>query len=440
MKAIIIVLIFYMLLGLSLWGGHIYIHCTNGINTLQHDIWINTALVIIPIITGINILLIFNKKIKELRIIEQEFNRSHSKYCFIFNAAPFYINLVDSNGIIIDSNDMSKELLGYTREELIGDHYSKIIHPDFLYQAQKEMDILLKGKEIGKWFSHYKMIKKGGEEIDVQARTTSLFNEKGNFVHTICFIMDMSERLKFEKDVLELTDELKHSNQELEQFAYVASHDLQEPLRVVSSYCQMLEEKYKEYHTDIDEEIEKWFSYISEATTRMKCLIKELLDFSRVGRKDKPYENIDLNGLINEVKKDFAITIQETKAEIIVEHMPSIFAIRFRIYQLFHNLISNSLKFRSTDPPNINISFCDEGEMWLFCVKDNGLGIDSSHYDRVFGLFKRLYSREEYPGSGIGLALCKKIIEIHRGNIWVDSEVGKGSSFYFSLPKEKKIQ
>ncbi len=231
--------------------------------------------------------------------------------------------------------------------------------------------------------------------------------------------------------------ELRHSNEELEQFAYVASHDLQEPLRVVSSYCQLLKERCKECE-NMNEETKKWINYIIEATERMKTLIKELLDFSSIGKKDKPFEDIDLNKIIKNVEKDLKFLIKDTNTKIIIEEsLPVINGIKFRIKQLFYNLINNSIKFKSDKDPLIEISFCEEEDNneWLFRVKDNGIGISSKYFDRIFGLFKRLYSREEYPGTGIGLALCKKIVETHNGKIWVESKVGKGASFYFTLKK-----
>ncbi len=241
------------------------------------------------------------------------------------------------------------------------------------------------------------------------------------------------KRKDIKKQLTLVADNLKKSNEDLEQFAYIASHDLQEPLRAVSSYCQLLKEK--EYN-DVDEESKKFLDYIIDSSFRMKTLIKELLDYSRVGRKDKPFEKIDLEKLLQEVLYDFEVSIKETNANIIVEsELPEIFAIRFRIKQLLHNIISNSLKFRSDKSPIIRIGCCEEecSPHWLFYIKDNGIGIDEKYYDRIFGVFKRLYSREDYPGTGIGLALCKRIVETHGGKIWVESK--EGTYIYFTISK-----
>lgn len=249
----------------------------------------------------------------------------------------------------------------------------------------------------------------------------------------------MSNNEDIEKQLIKAAEELKRSNEELEQFAYIASHDLQEPLRAISAYCQLLKEK--EYDS-VDEESKKFFDYIIDSSFRMKILIKELLDYSRVGRKDRPFEKINLQNLLEEVLCDFEMSIEESGANIIIEsQMPYIFAIRFRVKQLLHNLISNSLKFRGEEKPVIRIGCCEEANSnyWLFYIKDNGIGIQPEYYDRIFGVFKRLYSREEYPGTGIGLALCKRIVEAHGGDIWVESEVGKGTYVYFTIAKSWAI-
>lgn len=355
------------------------------------------------------------------------------KYTTIFKNAPTAISLVDENGILIDCNSKMEELLGYDKSEIVGENFKKWIHPDFYSLGQRQLDKIINYGISS--YTEYVFIKKGNININVSVNSASVKDEIGNFVHTICFLRDIGEDKKYEEAMKEVADELQHSNQELEQFAYVASHDLQEPLRVVSNYCEMLRDKCKDCSKK-DEETEKWITYTIDATIRMKNLIKELLDFSRVGRKDKPFEKADINKIIKNAVNDFKVLIAETNAVIEVEdNFPVINCIEFRIGQLFHNLISNAIKFRGKKIPNINISFCEEGEHYLFCVKDNGIGISSKYFDRIFGIFKRLYSRDEYPGTGIGLALCKKIVETHNGTIWVDSHVNKGASFYFTLPK-----
>jgi PAS domain S-box-containing protein len=383
----------------------------------------------------------FQKDLSILQELEYDKSITYQKYQFIFDAAPLFLNFVNEKGIIIDCNDMCETLLGYSKEELIGEHYSKIIHSSYLGKAKKEMSLLKENKNIPTKFSEYKMIKKDGTIIDVHARTISFSDSSGKFLHTVCFIIDVSERIQREMDLENIALELTHSNQELEQFAYAASHDLQEPLRIIASYCQLLKNKYLEIGGS-DKEITKWIDYSIAASERMKIFIKELLDFSRVGKKDKPLEKIDLKEIINEVTRDLSFVIEEKQAIIELESdIPTVYCIKFRIKQLFRNLISNSLKFcKKDEAPKINISVCENNTEYLFCVKDNGIGINPKYFDRIFGIFKRLYSKEEYPGTGIGLALCKKIVETHGGKIWVDSDEGIGTSFYFTLLKRDSLK
>lgn len=252
--------------------------------------------------------------------------------------------------------------------------------------------------------------------------------------------LEVTDRYNSSLYLKSINEKLKKRNEELEQYAYITSHDLQEPLRAVSSYCQLLREK--EYERS-DKETRKYLNFIVDSSLRMKALIKDLLDYSRVGKKDKPFEKVNIQKILQEVISDSRLRIKETNAKIIIENeMPEVIAVRFRIRQLFHNLISNSLKFKGKEDPVIRIACCggeENDDGWLFYIKDNGIGIDPKYYDRIFGVFKRLYSRDEYPGTGIGLALCQRIVETHGGKIWVESEPGKGSVFYFTISKASFI-
>lgn len=226
---------------------------------------------------------------------------------------------------------------------------------------------------------------------------------------------------------------LKQSNKELEQFAYVASHDLQEPLRTVSSYCQLIESKYKD---KIDDDGKKYINYVISATYRMKNLINELLDFSKVGKNNNNDDIIDLNKIIKEIKKDFKVSIQEYNIKMKYFKLPTIKGSRYRIKQLFQNLISNAIKFRKDDNNVIiQIGYFEYLTHWEFFVKDNGIGISEKYQEKIFGLFKRLYTKEEYPGTGIGLAICKKIVEKHNGKIWIESEPNDGTTIFFNISK-----
>jgi signal transduction histidine kinase len=233
----------------------------------------------------------------------------------------------------------------------------------------------------------------------------------------------------------QMTTQLVKTNKELEQFAYISSHDLQEPLRTITNYVGLFQDKYK---GKLDKDADKYLEFIDGATNRMKILIKEVLDYSRIGH-DKPKVNIDCNQVLQDIMNDLSLTIHETNTIIKADRLPVIFGYP-EIKSLFQNLIINAVKYRKNETqPVINISVKDITDEWLFAFKDNGIGIDKDYHERIFDIFQKLHSQKQYPGTGIGLAVCKKIVEIHGGKIGVDSEPGKGSTFYFTIPKTTDI-
>jgi light-regulated signal transduction histidine kinase (bacteriophytochrome) len=230
-------------------------------------------------------------------------------------------------------------------------------------------------------------------------------------------------------------EELARSNRDLEQFAYVASHDLQEPLRMVATYTQLLAERYQ---GKLDENADKYIHYAVEGALRMQTLVKDLLAFSRVGRKQEAPRETDCNLAVRDAIANLQSLIQETGARIDYEDLPVLVADPSELLQLFQNLIGNAIKFRGAEPPEIRITARKEKKEWLVSIKDNGIGIEPHHAEDVFVIFKRLHTREEYPGSGIGLAICKKIVEHNQGHIWVESQPGMGSTFQFTWPLPSK--
>ncbi|TFF99206.1 MAG: hypothetical protein EU541_05560 [Promethearchaeota archaeon] len=248
----------------------------------------------------------------------------------------------------------------------------------------------------------------------------------------------LSEQIsKTQSELEEALNELKRSNKDLQQFAYVASHDCKEPLRAIISFSELLKE---EYSNVLDEEGREYIKFIEDGAMRMRYLINDLLHFSRVKTKAKKPQLVDINNVIKDIKKNLHNAIKENNATIIYEDMPTIMVDRTHILQLFQNLISNSIKFRREKPPEIKIGFEKKEKYWEFYVKDNGIGIEEEYFDRIFDIFQRLHTREEYEGSGIGLAICKRIIERFGGKIWVESEVGKGSTFFFTIPTNKRYK
>lgn len=229
----------------------------------------------------------------------------------------------------------------------------------------------------------------------------------------------------------QLTAELKRSNQELEQFAYIASHDLQEPLRAVASYTQMLA---KRYQGKLDEKADLYINFAVDGATRMQQLIKDLLTYSRVGTRQLKLQLTDCNIVVNKVLKDLQISIVENQTKITFESLPIVLADTAQISNLFQNLISNAIKYRSEASPQVDISAEKKDSSWLFRVRDNGIGIEPQYTEHIFTIFQRLHTSDEYPGTGLGLAICKRIVERHKGRIWVESQLGDGSLFYFEIP------
>jgi len=225
--------------------------------------------------------------------------------------------------------------------------------------------------------------------------------------------------------------ELAHSNAELEQFAYVASHDLQEPLQTIASYAKLLERRY---HDKIDAKANKFIHYIVDGSVRMQRLINDLLEYSRVGRKSQDFAITDCNLVLEEVLTNLQQTIRNNQVVVKMSHLPRLMADRSQLVQLFQNLIGNAIKYRSPEPPLVEISAKLQDDMWLFSIRDNGIGIAPKHAERIFLIFQRLHTQEEYPGTGIGLAICQKIVERHGGRIWVESEASQGSTFYLTFP------
>jgi signal transduction histidine kinase len=238
-------------------------------------------------------------------------------------------------------------------------------------------------------------------------------------------------RHQVEKDLAQKVDELARSNADLEQFAYVASHDLQEPLRMVVAYTQLLSERY---HGKLDENADKFLGYASEGAQRMQILIQDLLAFSRVGRNNAAIGTVDCNAVVEEVLQTLASAIQESGAVVTHGELPSVWADRTQLAQVFQNLVGNAIKFRGKEPPVVSVQAEKTAQRWQFSVSDNGIGIAPEFAENIFVVFQRLHARTEYPGNGIGLAICKKIVERSGGKIWVESQTGSGSSFKFTIP------
>ncbi len=239
------------------------------------------------------------------------------------------------------------------------------------------------------------------------------------------------ERKGTEERIKQTMAELERSNRDLEQFANVASHDLQEPLRMVSSYTQLLARRYRHV---LDQDAQEFIDYAVDGANRMQRLINDLLAYSRVGRNGKPFKSADSNAILNQALANLSVVIQESHAVITADELPTVKASATQLVQLFQNLIENAIRFRGEQFPYVHVSARREENEWVFSVRDNGVGIDPEHSERIFVIFQRLNGKRAKNGTGIGLAICRKIIERHGGRIWVESKPGKGSTFYFTIP------
>src|SRR6266571_5329072 len=228
-----------------------------------------------------------------------------------------------------------------------------------------------------------------------------------------------------------LITELEHSNRELEQFAYVASHDLQEPLRMVSSYTQLLERRYGD---KLDDKAREFIGYAVDGAVRMQRLINDLLEFSRVSTRGKALQPVDVTRVLGTVRANLSVAIQDAGALVTNDALPTVMADETQLVQLLQNLIGNAIKFRGRERPHVHVGAQATATEWVFAVRDNGIGIAPEYFERIFVIFQRLHARDEYPGTGIGLAVCRRILDRHGGRIWVESEPGRGSTFYFALP------
>ena len=331
------------------------------------------------------------------------------------------------DGKITDVNTSTEFVTGYSRDELIGTDFM-----DYFTEPEKAKEGYQEVFNEG-FVSDYalEIQHRDGSITPVLYNASVYKDEYGEVIGVFAAARDITERKKAEEMLKLKIEELARSNAELEQFAYVSSHDLQEPLRMISSYLQLLQRRYQ---GKLDDKADKYIYYAVDGASRMQNLINDLLEFSRVTTRGREHEPTNCEFILNQVLSNLEIFIKENKATVSHGYLPEVIADYTQLIQIFQNLIINGIKFHSEEAPKINISAKKKESEWVFSVRDNGIGIEPQYSEKIFEVFKRLHKKEEYPGTGIGLAICKKIIERHGGRIWVESELGKGSTFYFTLP------
>jgi PAS domain S-box-containing protein len=370
---------------------------------------------------------------------ERHLAQLESRYRGLLEAAPDAMVLVNHSGEIVLVNAQAKKQFGYRRGEILGQHVKKIIPEGFTERliadvlqsaASAPTPEVRAGLELtGRH--------KDGSDFPIEIMLGPLKSTEGILL-TVA-IRDITTRKKAETLLLRTVQELNRSNEELGQFAYIASHDLQEPLRMVASYTQLLSKRYK---GKLDSDADEFISFAVDGANRMQRLIQDLLAYSRVGTKGKDFGEISSEEALEQATTNLRGAIEESGALVTHDPLPTVLADDGQLVQLFQNLVGNAIKYRNSGVPQIHISSAKSdsksGETkWSFSVKDNGLGIESKYFEKIFGLFQRLHKREEFAGTGMGLAICKKIVERHGGSISVESQLGQGSTFRFALAGSK---
>jgi len=373
-------------------------------------------------------------KDRETRILElggrlqQSLNDLQGEHAAILGAIPDLVAVIDEQGCVLSYKPEGANLDEQELAEAgtyIGRHISDILPPSFadilLYEAGR---VLTTGRP--QLFEH--AVARDGRLRDQECRLSP--TPAGRVV---VIVRDVTESRRVLRALEEHADELARSNEELEQFAYVASHDLQEPLRMVASFTELLE---REYGDRLDDEGRRFIDYAVSGARRMQQLILDLLAYSRVTRAEEAATRVDLNALLVDVRRDVRSLLEETGVQLIAGPLPVVTGSSVLLRQLLLNLIGNGVKFRRPDASSwVEVRGVDEPDRWMITVQDNGIGFDMTYADRIFQVFQRLHARDVYPGTGIGLAICKRVAERHGGQIWVSSTPGQGTCFHVSLPR-----
>jgi PAS domain S-box-containing protein len=371
--------------------------------------------------------------ISDRRQAEEAVRDSESKFRNIASAAQDAVILIDNDGQVGFWNNAATKIFGYTSEEMMGKHLHSFIMPERYREEHvrgfEAFRLTGQGRFIEKTYE-IEAKKKDGTEFPIELSLASLkLKDKWN---SIGIVRDITARKRAEEELKRTVEELERSNKELQQFAYAASHDLKEPLRTVGSFVELLSRKYA---GKLDEKADKYIAYAIDGARRMSVLIDDLLTYSRVGTQGKQFDTVPMGPVLTQAMADLKMSIEENQASIDFKDLPTVNGDGSQLVQLLQNLLGNAMKFRKKDvPPRIHVFAERRGNEWVFGVRDNGIGIDPRFHEQIFAIFQRLHTREEYAGTGIGLAICKKIVERHGGRIWVDSKPGDGSSFYFTLP------
>ena len=358
---------------------------------------------------------------------EEDLRKSEKKFRQLANHLKevVYIESADREEIHY-VNPSYETIWGHNREHLYENPTAFVdaVHPDDRERVRELVE------EQIEYETEYRIVRPNGSERWIHDRTNAVHDEDGTVARIVGIASDITERKRYQRN-------LKESNERLEQFASAASHDLQEPLRMIISYLNLIERRYDEA---LDEDGQEFLEFAVDGAERMREMIDGLLEYSRVETRGDPFGSVELEEVLEDVRTDLQLQIEESDAEITAESLPRVQGDGGQLRQVFQNLLSNAIEYSDEKPPSVHISAACEGSKWRISVRDEGIGIDPTDTDRIFEVFQRLHTHEEHDGTGIGLALCKRIVERHGGEIWVESEPGKGTTFSFTLPAADDIR
>jgi len=390
------------------------------------------------------------RDITERRKADQALLESEAKFrLLVENVMDYAIFMLDTDGYIVSWNAGAQRIHGYRTEEIIGRHLSRFYPPEEVERGKAEA-ALKTAAAAGRFEDEAWRIRRDGSQFWASVVLTALRDEDGRLKGFVKVTRDTTDRKKADEEIRQLnasleqrvaerTEELltsnealRQSNEDLNQFAYAASHDLQEPLRMVALFSQMLQSAYT---GRLGPEADEYISYVVNGAQRMEQLLKDLLEYSQAGSKSEgPAQPVDCGKIMEKVLLNLQVSLAQTGAAVTWSDLPTVPAQDVPMVQLLQNLIGNAIKYRGSEPPQIHVSANRRRTDWMFCVRDNGIGIEPKYAQQIFGVFKRLHGHD-YPGTGIGLAICQRIVERYGGRIWVESTLGEGSLFYFTLPK-----
>jgi PAS domain S-box-containing protein len=365
------------------------------------------------------------RDVSDRRQRDRELERMERRFEAIFEDPNILVGLLEPDGTVLDINQTAMEYIDADLDEVTGKPFWETPWWGEGDEVQTDVQEWVNRAAAGEYVEfETDLTRPDGQRYTLNGAFRPVTNDEGDVVSVIVSDRDVTERREYEQ-------KLEASNERLEQFAYAASHDLQEPLRMVSSYLQLIDSRYADA---FDEDGREYLEFAVDGAERMRNMIQGLLEYSRVDTRGAPFEPVDLNDVMADVRNDLQVKIAESDAEITSGELPRVDGDAGQLRQLFQNLLDNAIEYSGEEPPRVEISAERNGEDWVISVSDSGIGIDPDEADRIFEVFQRFHAPDEHAGTGIGLALCQRIVERHGGEIWVESEPGDGSTFKFTIP------